>query len=102
MSMDVTEASARCEAVLSAVERGVVADRSFLETLHTLRIQEPSTGDCGRFKPLDKPDVDHRACPNLLLLHVAPVNQRPELVVDGWTSTVELLSFFRDSIRAAL
>ena len=50
--MDVEEASERCDAVLSAVERAVVADREFLETVllgvlargHVLLEDVPGTG----------------------------------------------------------
>ena len=52
MTVDVTEASDRCDAVLSEVERAVVADRSFLETVllgvlargHVLLEDVPGTG----------------------------------------------------------
>jgi MoxR-like ATPase len=52
MTMDVTEASSRCDAVLAEVERAVVADRSFLETVllgvlargHVLLEDVPGTG----------------------------------------------------------
>ena len=52
MTVDVTEASERCDAVLSEVERAVVADRSFLETVllgvlargHVLLEDVPGTG----------------------------------------------------------
>ena len=50
--MDVTEASAECESVLSAIERAVIADREFLETVllgvlargHVLLEDVPGTG----------------------------------------------------------
>jgi MoxR-like ATPase len=52
MTMDVTDASDRCDAVLAEVERAVVADRSFLETVllgvlargHVLLEDVPGTG----------------------------------------------------------
>jgi MoxR-like ATPase len=52
MSVDVPEAGDRCESVLSAVERAVVADRAFLETVllgvlargHVLLEDVPGTG----------------------------------------------------------
>ena len=52
MSVDVPEAGDRCESVLSAVERAVVADREFLETVllgvlargHVLLEDVPGTG----------------------------------------------------------
>lgn len=50
--MDIAEASAKCEEVLSAVEQAVIADRSFLETIllgvlargHVLLEDVPGTG----------------------------------------------------------
>jgi MoxR-like ATPase len=52
MTLDVTEASERCDTVLTEVERAVVADRSFLETVllgvlargHVLLEDVPGTG----------------------------------------------------------